>query len=96
MENFISEYKQKLKYHSLDILVKAFTNCKPEMFYDKKEYVKILVPHYFYNYISSDKYFKFMGYDVEIGYEDAIIIFDIRNPFINKYIYIYELKSKYI
>jgi hypothetical protein len=96
MENFISEYKQTLKNHSLDILRKAFINCKPEILYDKKEYVKVLVPYYFYDYISPDKYFKFSDYEIEIGYEDAIIIFDIRNPFINKYVYKYELKSKYI
>lgn len=79
-----------LKDKSIELLKVALSNCNPEILYNPKNVV-IHVPKYFYDFIGAAKNLKFMGYPVQIGYQDEIVIFDKENGFMHNRIFKYKI-----
>jgi hypothetical protein len=73
----IDNYETWLFNLCIEKLKIAFNNCPPEIVFCRK--VKILVPKYFYNFLTTENDFLFSGHKLEIGYEHAIVIFDENN-----------------
>lgn len=91
MDSFIIDYENELKNKAFELLDDCFNKCSVELLYLTQNKVKFFVPSYFFNLISNDKKFKYRGYDVSIGYENAIIIFNEEYGFISNKIFRYKL-----
>lgn len=91
MEEFIISYKDSLQTKAFELLDDAFNKCSVELLFIKPENTIIHIPKYFYDFIDDGNPFSFRGHTVEIGYENAIVIFDKENGFANNRIYKYKL-----
>ena len=87
----IKEHEKWLRDKSIQFLCDALDNCPAEIICTKKERLKIFVPQYFYDFIDGGNNFKFKGCSIEVGYENAIVIFDKENGFANNLIYKHKL-----
>ena len=70
-----------LKEIALNLLQNAIYECQNGIlyFYNKQSDVKIYVPYCFHNVISNGEDFYFQGFQVKIGYEKSIVIFNEKN-----------------
>jgi hypothetical protein len=89
---FEKNYSELLKGKSIQLLQDALSKCNSEILFINSENIIIHVPKYFYSFIAGNlKGLKFMGYNVEIGYDNEIVIFDSENGFLFNRIFKYKL-----
>lgn len=73
---------------AIDVIKMAIVRCPYEIIVMGN--VKILVPKWFLGLISNDE-IKIMGYKLEVGYENCIVIFnEMKNP--NDEVFKYKLQ----
>lgn len=87
----VKDYEQWLKKRAFELLSNAFNETPPEILFINSSNVRIHVPKYFYDIINNGNSFKYRGYTVEIGYENAIVFFDKEYGFINNRIFKYSI-----
>jgi hypothetical protein len=86
----IEKHKEWLLINSLMLLEDAYFHCDPEILLNQKNVI-IHAPKYLIDFVSNGKTFKFKGHKVQIGYEDAIVIFDKENGFIHNRVFKYKI-----
>jgi hypothetical protein len=91
MEDFIIDYENNLKNKAFELLDDAFNKCSVEILFINSNNVKIHIPKYFHDFIDNGNTFQYRGYTVEIGHENAIVIFDKENGFLNNRVFKYNL-----
>ena len=87
----IKEYEKSLYDKAMFYMNEAFCNCPPEILFLNEKNVRIHIPKYFFDFIDCGNYFQYRGYTIDIGYENAIVIFDKENGFANNRIFKYKL-----
>lgn len=89
MDNFIISYENELRNKAFELLDDAFNKCSVEILYINRSNVIIHIPKYFYDIIDNGNSFQYRGYTVEIGYENAIVIFDKEKAFTHNRVFKY-------
>ena len=91
MNEILISYENELKNKAFELLDEAFNKCSPQILFINSDNVRIHLPKYFHNIIDGGNHFQYRGYTVEIGYENAIVIFDKENGFIHNRVFKYEI-----